>query len=150
MKRTAILVLCLFVVAMASTVVEAKPKQPYAGLSKCKMCHQGHALWGRWEGTKHAATYKNLVKKYPAEAKNGKCLKCHATGFGKGGFDPAKKESVKEYGAVTCEGCHGPMGGHAGNPMDAGLKKTKMRCHKCHFAPPMKPHKHHVQLHGKK
>ena len=46
------------------------------------------------------------VKK-KGEEKNPKCLKCHATAYGQGGYkidDP----SAKKFEGVGCESCHGP------------------------------------------
>ena len=130
MKRFIIVLVCLTVVVAASGVLEAAQK--YAGNVKCAMCHKNMnaKLWKNWAATKHAKSY--------------------STGFGKGGFDPAKKNAA-DFGGIMCEGCHGPMGGHASNPMDKKLQNTKIRCAKCHYGPPQKGlHKHKIQLHGKK
>ncbi|MBF0275359.1 MAG: hypothetical protein HQK84_09035, partial [Nitrospinae bacterium] len=37
-------------------------------------------------------------------SKDAKCLKCHATGYGKGGYDPANPNP--NLSGVTCEACH--------------------------------------------
>ena len=150
MKRFIIVLVCLTVVVAASGVLEAAQK--YAGNVKCAMCHKNMnaKLWKNWAATKHAKSYTHMIAKYPKAAKKGKCLGCHTTGFGKGGFDPAKKNAA-DFCGIMCEGCHGPMGGHASNPMDKKLQNTKIRCAKCHYGPPQKGlHKHKIQLHGKK
>ena len=151
MRKILLLAMCLALIVTLCGTAEAK-KQPYGGISKCKMCHQGmHAnIYKRYMASKHAGAYKNMIAKYPAAAKDGTCLKCHTSGYKKGGFVPGDAKSIAEFGGVTCEGCHGPMGGHASNPSDAKLKKGKFKCYKCHFSPPSSGmHKHKGQLHGK-
>ena len=59
------------------------------------------------------------------------CLRCHVTGLGLGGWDPAHDEPL---GRVTCEACHGPAGGHVAAP-DAAygrLPGGPAACVPCH------------------
>jgi hypothetical protein len=112
----------LFVLASAHVVAaadEAKPADAkatatkaagheYIGSKGCKACHMGAAkgtVFEIWEKSKHATATASL----PAESKkDGKCLGCHATGYGKPtGYDPAVPATAGLEG-VGCEACHGP------------------------------------------
>jgi hypothetical protein len=90
-----------------------EPKKPtYVGSKACKMCHQGEAKgkqWEIWMASKHANAMKALDAA-KGEDKNPKCLKCHTTGYGVGGYAEGDTLKVKPEvcGAVGCEGCHGP------------------------------------------
>jgi hypothetical protein len=88
----------------------------YIGNIKCKMCHNSPKkgkIWDTWSKTKHAAAFTTLAneeskaigKKMEIEdpQKDGKCLKCHVSGYGQPTGD---KYSMEE--GVGCEGCHGP------------------------------------------
>ncbi len=88
----------------------------YIGTTKCKMCHDSEVkgkIHAKWASTKHAAAYATLAneesKKIAKEMKiedpqkDGKCLKCHVTGYKEATGD---KYSMEE--GVTCEACHGP------------------------------------------
>ena len=88
----------------------------YIGTTKCKMCHDAEAkgkIYTKWAATKHATAYATLAneesKKIAKEMKiedpqkDGKCLKCHVTGYKEATGD---KYSMEE--GVTCEACHGP------------------------------------------
>jgi hypothetical protein len=108
---------------VADTVKKAAAKEDttkvvhkYIGNTKCKMCHNSAKkgkIHDTWAGTKHATAYASLAsdesKKIAKEKgikdaqKDGKCLKCHVTGYGQ---PTADKYSVEE--GVGCEACHGP------------------------------------------
>jgi hypothetical protein len=75
----------------------------YVGIAKCKMCHMPY--FKAWATTPHATTFDQL-KSSNKEDKNPKCLKCHTTGFGTGGYDAAKP--TPDFKNVQCETCHGP------------------------------------------
>jgi len=94
----------------------AKVVHKYIGTTKCKMCHNSEKkgkIYDKWAATKHATAYATLTneesKKIAKEMKiedpqkEGKCLKCHVTGYGEATGD---KYSMEE--GVTCEACHGP------------------------------------------
>jgi len=91
-------------VALAEPSADAK----YTGVSKCAMCHSD--VHKSWQTSKHARAFDLLVN--VGEEKNDKCLPCHATGFGKGGFSDAA--TTPDLKAVTCEACHGPGSEHSG------------------------------------
>ena len=93
----------------AKTTDAAKaPAHDYVGTTTCKMCHSGEtkgAMYDIWAKSKHASATANL----PDESKKDtKCLVCHATGYGKGGYDPANAELAPKFAGVGCEACHGP------------------------------------------
>lgn len=75
-------------------------KHSYIRAGKCKMCHMKQ--YKAWQGTPHA---KALTVLKGAEAKDAKCVKCHVTGFGKGGYIIGKDTLLAN---VQCEACHGP------------------------------------------
>ena len=112
--------------------------QNYIGSNKCKSCHQKEekgAQFKKWKKTPHSKAFETLkseqakkiaTKMGLAEAphKSPKCLVCHTTGYGKGGYElkdeafwnyakddkAAKKAAKRMKGlqAVGCESCHGP------------------------------------------
>ena len=105
----------LFVVALMA-VSNADAGATYIGAKKCKACHMKQ--FKAWSATKMAESFENLKagvkvaekkaagledKDYTTDAK---CLKCHTTGFGKGGF--TSMEATPDLAGVQCEGCHGP------------------------------------------
>ncbi|NQV37790.1 MAG: cytochrome C554 [Candidatus Marinimicrobia bacterium] len=109
----------------------------YVGSRKCGMCHKKEASGAQlkvWEDSKHSKAFETLKSEEaiaiakekglandPWEAPE--CIKCHTTGFGKGGYEvkeeafwnPAAddrdgKKAVKRMTglqAVGCEMCHG-------------------------------------------
>lgn len=107
-----------------------EPKPAYVGADSCKKCHfKQHASWKK---TGMAKTFESLKPDVAAEKKTAggldpkadytkdpKCLKCHATAFGKeSGYPtppadgaacpPGDAERAKLNEGVTCEACHGP------------------------------------------
>ncbi len=77
-------------------------KHSYIGAAKCKMCHlKQYKAWGE---TKHAKAFAALKE---AEAKDAKCVKCHVTGYGKGGYAVGGSKDP-DLANVQCEVCHGP------------------------------------------
>jgi hypothetical protein len=78
-------------------------KHAYVGLAKCKMCHL--PVFKAWAATPHAKAFAALdsTKK---ENQDPKCVKCHTTGFGKGGHTVVKP--LVDFKGVQCEACHGP------------------------------------------
>jgi len=77
-------------------------KHAYAGVSKCKMCHMPY--FKAWSSTPHAKALDALDPEKKQD-KNPKCLKCHTTGLGRGGYEIGKKTS--DFAGVQCEACHG-------------------------------------------
>jgi hypothetical protein len=91
-----------------ATDAKAPAGHDYVGSKACKACHMGATkgtIFEIWEKSKHATATASL----PAESKkDGKCLACHSTGYGKPtGYDPAVAATVNLEG-VGCESCHGP------------------------------------------
>jgi hypothetical protein len=78
-------------------------RHAYVGVGKCKMCHMPY--FKAWSETDHAEAF-TLLKAEKNEDKNKKCLKCHTTGFGRGGY--ALGEKAPDFRGVQCEACHGP------------------------------------------
>jgi hypothetical protein len=110
----------------------------YVGSAKCKMCHNKEekgAQYTKWLEGPHSGAFETLKNEQSAQIvadmgiegdawKAPECLKCHATGFGDGGYevkcddfwnpaedDKAGAKAVKRMKAlegVGCESCHGP------------------------------------------
>jgi len=91
----------------------------YAGVKRCKVCHEAEDIGNQysvWEHSKHAIAYQTLLTEESAKiAKEWKlslpaneapeCLKCHVTGYNNAEAEFGKKFN-KEDG-VQCESCHG-------------------------------------------
>ena len=95
-----LMVLGLFIAKPSSNV-----DFEYIGAAKCKMCHNNPpkgAQYKVWAAGPHANAMKSLSAE---EAKDPKCLKCHAT---TGHIDDKNNAGVKVSEGVSCESCHGP------------------------------------------
>lgn len=114
MKKIIGFVSILFVMALfVSTYANAAD---YIGAKKCKACHMKQ--YKSWSKTLMATSFENLKAGVKVEEKkkagledkdyttDPKCLKCHTTGYGKGGF--VSLEKTPDLINVQCEGCHGP------------------------------------------
>ena len=123
----------------------AQSEASYVGDSKCLMkCHAKEVVKSKGKSNKHNLAYESMVnfsqfKKYKELGKEGECMACHVTGYGKpGGFKDAK--STPDLAKVGCEGCHGPGSEHiAADPEDKKAKKATIvlrpdcvQCHKFH------------------
>jgi hypothetical protein len=139
MKKKVVMVACILgalgVVAGGFLAYAGGPPADakYAGGNKCAACHQAqHKTWQK-EG--HAKAFAQLQGD---EAKAPECVKCHVTGYGKGGFTSADATPTLEN--VGCEACHGPGSAHmaaALNAPDKGdwdkkINKTPATCTECH------------------
>lgn len=124
------------------TAPEAAKSPAYVGSKACKVCHMGEKkgkMWEIWSESKHATAMASLDTT-KGEHKDPKCLKCHATGYGAGGYG-AEGMAEKDLAAVGCEACHGAgseyktlkiMKDHAA-AVAAGLKEAgEAACKKCH------------------
>ena len=134
-------------------------KFKYVGVKKCKTCHKKEKIgnqYGKWLESPHAKAFESLksdtAKKVAAQlgiddpTKSERCLRCHTTGFGEGGYDlNASAEHNAKFEGVQCEACHGPgsayrklkvMKGIAAgklDPNDYGLIYPKEEdCRRCH------------------
>lgn len=106
MSVKAMLVLHLFSVVFLSMAYAEKTE--YIGVDKCKGCHKGSENWNVfeiWEKSLHARAFETLKAK--GEEKNPKCLPCHTTGYGEGGYKPGTP-NASTFEGVQCESCHGP------------------------------------------
>lgn len=98
------------------------PKDPM----QCSTCHAD--THKSWQSVKHAKAFELLVN--VGEEKNEKCLPCHTTGYGKGGFVDVATTPYLE--AVTCEACHGPGSEHNGDKTKINRVPSAAVCSGCH------------------
>ncbi len=94
----------------------------FLGHQKKKGCTKCHSeQYKSWKKSKHAKAFKILKPGERVEAKKeasldpekdyrfeDDCIKCHVTGFKKGGFVLGNKVKMKKFVNVGCEACHGP------------------------------------------
>lgn len=107
-------------------------KQEYAGVDKCKACHAEE--YKMYQGFKYSKNFKIIEMR--GESNNPKCLKCHTTGYNKGGF--VSVEKTPEFVNVQCEACHGAALEHTKNPADKEIRNSLkiahnvcLDCHTC-------------------
>ncbi|MBU1700203.1 MAG: cytochrome c family protein, partial [Candidatus Eisenbacteria bacterium] len=89
-------------VKAAEGVKAAEAAFTYIGSEKCKMCHKGEtkgAIFEKWLETPHAKAFENLPA---ASQKDEKCLVCHTTAFGAGGY-VVGAEGAEAFAGVGCE-----------------------------------------------
>lgn len=129
MKTRALIVLlpCLLaVVIVGDGILSAQSDGTYGGVDNCKMCHSD--IYNPWSKTAHARGFELLVN--VGEEKNAKCLPCHTTGYGKGGYvDEATTPGLK---GTTCEACHGPGASHNADKTKIIRKPPAGTCEACH------------------
>jgi hypothetical protein len=104
--------------AFAATAGAESVEHKFAGVNKCKRCHQKSAIGNQyawWLENPHAKTFETLAtdqaKKWATEAgvedpqTDERCVKCHSTAHGV----PDKMVSRKfnRQAGVQCEACHG-------------------------------------------
>ncbi|NLV29605.1 MAG: cytochrome C554 [Acidobacteria bacterium] len=107
----------------------SEPAAAYVGWERCAPCHA--ELAEGWQTTRHAKAIDSL-RKTGQENLPG-CVECHVTGYEKdGGFIDC--ELTPEMAGVQCEACHGPGGGHVGDPMGVQLVRDAGEevCRACH------------------
>lgn len=122
---------------MTMTPANAAPKE-FIGAAKCKMCHNKSATgeqYAKWAASPHAKAMQSLKGD---EAKNPKCLKCHATAFG---LEASDTQTITMAEGVSCESCHGAGSAYKSatimkdmtKAMAAGLLMPDEKlCRKCH------------------
>jgi hypothetical protein len=121
----ALLVICFTIGLTAAVMAEESPAK-YAGAENCKMCHPDIAA--DWAKSRHAKAFDLLVN--VGQEKNAKCLTCHATGYGKGGFTDTA--STADLQGVTCEACHGAGADHNGDKSKIVRVPAVTTCAGCH------------------
>ncbi len=106
----ALLAMTLVAAAEDAAPATGEAKTPaYVGSKACKTCHQGEKngkVFETWMNSKHASALARLDSA-KGETKDPKCLKCHTTGYGVGGFGAEGMEAL-DLAGVGCESCHGP------------------------------------------
>jgi hypothetical protein len=82
----------------------------YVGSDACQSCHP--AEFATWGSSPHAHSLTSLATK--DKTKDGDCLACHTTGYGRGGGFPTEGDPNRnvDLARVGCESCHGPGGNH--------------------------------------
>lgn len=96
-------------ITVRSEEAAAEKKPTYVGSKACKTCHQGEKngkIHETWLESKHAHALMTLDSA-KGERTDAKCLKCHTTGYGKGGYGSPGMEAL-DLAGVGCESCHGP------------------------------------------
>jgi hypothetical protein len=128
------LVLLLF--SLLYNEMDAEEKAKYVGVAKCKMCHLKQ--YKAWKESPHAKALERLKGK---EVESPICLKCHTTGFGKGGFRSVKE--TPKLAGVGCEACHGAGSLHIKAKkakrkltISRTLKDVCIECHNPHIKNP--------------
>ena len=141
--------LCLCALALVAAPADEGPA--FLGYKACKKCHIKQ--YKTWAETKHAKAFECLQGE---DLKKPECLKCHTTGFGKGGFVDAEK--TPKLVNVQCEQCHGSGAEHVPlmtklrkdkvakdqYPKDKHVNRTPTGCTQCH-----NPHKKHAKIEKK-
>ena len=134
-KFFSLALICGLILALSPTSATAKE---FIGAAKCKMCHNKPATgeqFKKWAESPHAKAMQSLKG---AEAKNPKCLKCHATAFG---LELSDTQPITMEEGVSCESCHGAGSGYKtsttmkdhAKAMAAGLiMPDEKLCKKCH------------------
>ena len=105
------------------------PAASYVGAATC-LCH-ADPVQKTWQKSKHARAFELL--KLAGQEKNEKCLPCHTTGYGRGGYGAAGVSANLE--GVQCEECHGPAGGHVSTADKSKISRTPSAavCARCHM-----------------
>jgi hypothetical protein len=107
-RKVVFLVTLASIMLFFAVLISAQDTPEYIGVKKCKMCHKGEKkgmIYETWEAQNHARATDAVIAE--GEAENPLCLKCHSTGYGAGGYDPAA-EDKDLFAGVQCEVCHGP------------------------------------------
>ena len=95
-----------------------------------RLCH-ADPVRKSWKASKHARAFELL--KLAGQERNGKCLPCHTTGYGRGGHGAPGVETNLE--GVQCEECHGPAGEHVDKMDKTKVQRTPSAvvCARCHM-----------------
>jgi hypothetical protein len=100
----------------------------YVGAASC-LCH-ADPIQKSWKESKHARAFELL--KIAGQEKNEKCLPCHTTGYGRGGYGAPGVTANLE--GIQCEECHGPAGEHVSTMEKSKVNRTPSVtvCARCH------------------
>jgi len=99
----------------------------YVTSAKCGECHI--AQYKTWTQTAHSHAFATLEKRQ--QQYDPRCISCHSTGFGKGGFMGILE--TPQFANVQCEACHGPGKAHIQNPRGTYSKVgAPAMCYTCH------------------
>lgn len=107
---------------------QAEDKATFVGSEGC-LCHADPVHKG-WEKSRHARAFDLL--KLAGQEKNEKCLPCHTTGYGKGGYGAPGVTANLE--GVQCEECHGAASEHVSTMDKTKVTRTPSAavCARCH------------------
>ncbi len=123
--RQAVVAVMLLLAGGAGALLESVHAQAdsilhrYVGVETCEICHSSQRI-GRqffvWAASPHARAYRDLSspearaiaeRLHVADpTKDGRCLSCHVTGYGKP--LPEILSTFRMTDGVQCESCHGP------------------------------------------
>jgi len=119
----------MLTVRPAPTRAQGTPTATYTGAASC-LCH-ADPVQKSWQKSKHARAFELL--KLAGQEKNEKCLPCHTTGYGRGGYGTPGVTANLE--GVQCEECHGPAAPHASTADKTKVTRTPSAvvCARCHM-----------------
>lgn len=162
----------IFLLILTTTLMS----QDYVGSKKCKMCHKKDKTGNQfksWINSRHSNAFETLkgdeAIKIAKEKGLGNpweeeaCVKCHVTGYGKGGYEiknaefwaqtkdgkkPTKAvKRMENLKGVGCEVCHGPGSKYKSKKKMVAINKgtmdgaalgliqpTEQLCIECHNA----------------
>ncbi len=107
----------------------------FRGAGFCRFCHKRE--YEAWRESKHARAFETL--KEEGKEENPFCLKCHSTGYGRGGF--VNEEETPQLAGVSCEECH-PGGRCPSSPPPKPSLDDCRRCHTPEQSPDFEPQKY--------
>jgi hypothetical protein len=124
-------------------------QKEYVGSDSCKSCHtKEYSNYKKY--SQKAKSYKSVekMKRNLEREEYLDCLKCHTTGYGKGGFVSLEKTPyLKDVG---CESCHGPGSVHieTEDPEDIKGSLEVKDCVGCHNEKRVKGFKFKPMIYG--
>jgi len=111
-------VVCFGIVLCFPVPVEASGYMGHQAKKGCTKCHGKQ--FKSWQDTSHGKAMESLKPGVKKEAKtkakldpdkdytqDKDCLKCHTTGYSKGGYSPGNNVKMENFSNVGCESCHG-------------------------------------------
>lgn len=124
-------------------------KKLYVGSEKCEACHtKEYSNYMKY--SQKAKSYKSVekMKRNLERDEYLDCLKCHTTGYGKGGF--VSLEKTPHLKNTGCESCHGPGSVHieSEDPEDIKGSLEIKDCIGCHNEKRVKGFKFKPMIYG--